>query len=296
MPNNSILQNQIYCINKYKNIKDKNISFLRLLKGKNKNVKQPAYLSPLDRDYILIIAQVKNDFSIFSPKNIYKNTIKFYLDLVNKLLKHTKYNIIIKTHPYEIKKVSNLSETTFFILNRELKYVDNANKRVKIIDNFSINSLIDNALMVITLNSQSGLQAAHRFKPIVCFGEAFYSHKGFTYDYTNIDEFINNIHNIKYSLDNYLNYCKFIDVCFEHLIGIGDEDKLKSILEKIIILNKKNNITLKTAPKIILNKEKTKISTKQILTKKIKKFFRSPIEFFVDSKIFLLIKRNTIKK
>ncbi len=304
LPNNSILQNERFCNIKSELVQDKSKKFIKLANEKNKNVKQPKYFSPSDHGYILIIAQVRNDFSILSKNNIFKNSIKFYLDIIKKILNNTNYNIIIKTHPYEIKKVIENHLTTFYILNRELLSIPLAKDRVRVVDNFSINSLIDNASMVITLNSQSGLQAVERFKPVVCFGEAFYGHKGFTFDYINIDDFIKNIDKINFTLDNYSRYLNFMDVSFEHLIGIGEEDKLKIIFESAVNIEKIKSISTNNIP---VKKIKSKVCSISHATihhtlrsqqqsnifswRKTKKLFRSPLKFIKDSKAFSMLSK-----
>lgn len=300
LPNNSILQNEVYCREQLKLVCDKTKKFIKLKNEKNKNVKQPQYTSSFGHDYILIIAQVSNDFSILSKNNIFKNTIKFYLDIIDNILNKTKYDIIVKTHPYELKKVADPSLTTFSILRNKLMTIGNLKDRVRIVEDFSINSLIDNAYIVVTINSQAGLVAAGRFKPVVCFGGAFYGHKGFTYDYTNINEFIKNIDNIQITLDHYTNYLHFMDATFNHLIGIGEEEKIKKIFDGSVSITKKavdniknSNTDTQQRPKTSIFRMSSPIMVmSQLLLKnnifswrKTKKLLRSPIKFIKDSRL-----------
>lgn len=273
LPNNSILQNDLYCKKQFKLTCNSKKKFIKLKNAKNKNVKQPAYYSPSKHNYILIIAQVCNDFSVLSKRNVFKNTIKLYLDIIHNILKKTNYNIVVKTHPYEIKKVADPLLTTKSILRQELEKIEELDKRVYIVEDYSIDSLIDNAHIVVTINSQGGLQAAGRFKPVVCFGEAFYGHKGFTFDYTNINDFIENIDNINMTIKQYTCYLHYMDATFNHLIGRDEEEKIKNIFEDTL------NIKLKP---------------KKRGWRKTKKFLHSPLKFFKDSKIYKKGKEITL--
>lgn len=306
LPNNSLLQNTVYCTSIASSLTNKAKKMVKIRAEKNKNVKQPAYYSLAQNDYILILAQVRNDFSIASKHNLHKNTIKFYIEIISKILSKTNYNIVVKTHPYEMKKINDISMTTYSILEREISRMNGWKNRITLVDDFSLYGLIDNAKMIVTLNSQSGLQALERFKPVACFGGAFYGQKGFTFDYSNTEEFINNIDNIKMDLAKYEKYLKFMDATFEHLIGTGEENKIGKILAPILNIvdspqhtnlptfNKQKSPTPPSKPNALSQNtklqdlDKKKISTwvlPEFNYKKMRKLFHSPLQFVKDSRI-----------
>lgn len=139
---------------------------------------------------ITIIAQVVNDFSIILTTGSYLNSVAFYKQLIDCLLQNKNNYVILKTHPWEIKK--NKSRITHNeIIQHILTKPYSDRSRFEIIESWDIDKLCNHSDYIITLCSQAGVECAIRGKKIIQFGDAFYGNKGFTHDYTDIKSFIN---------------------------------------------------------------------------------------------------------
>lgn len=162
---------------------------------KNKNVTQPIASSlPKFKNQskiILLAAQVVNDFSILVGHSGSLSSIYIYKNLIAEILEKTDFNLIIKTHPWERKKVNLQSSFSFDKLSKFLKsFPPEMSERVLLVEHENLYNLFSLSDYFVTLCSQSGLEAAlEGFKPVI-IGEAFYSNAGFTSDYSNVDGFI----------------------------------------------------------------------------------------------------------
>ena len=162
---------------------------------------------------------------------------------------------------------------------------------------------------MITLNSQTGIEASSRCKPVVCFGSAFYGGKGFTYDYEDIDTYIQDISNIHFSIDNLLAYKNYKKNIFSHLIGTGEDYKVEKIFQilGVRLIAKKviaNEVTKSVeSPKKpikqvnLKNIKETKVvnDKQQDIPKNlrlIRKLYRDPKRFFLDTRFIKNIKER----
>lgn len=287
--NNSVLRSNQFCREKLKSSTAPSSSiYSKLFNAKNKNVKKIPYLSMDHAGYCLILAQVCNDYAITSSHNHFKNSIKFYIKLVGELLKHTKTNIVIKTHPYEATKLAADVQGTYAAL---MEYKNNLpedlGKRLMIVDNYSIDGLIDASRYIVTLNSQSGLEALQRGKPVVCFGGAFYQGKGFTYDFDSIEEFIKVERDIALSPKMFNFFLDFMYVSFNHLIGTNEEFKLEKIFESTKHSFAKRAAGTPVNGSLKASSKKVKTKNKRIY-RLARKFLTNPRRFFADSRFGLL--------
>jgi hypothetical protein len=198
----------------------------------NKNVVQPPSTSLKkflhNAETVLLIGQVVNDFSILLGKSTSLSSIYIYKHLIYQMLKQTEYNIIIKTHPWENKKVHLTSPFTRNKLSDFLKSLPQEfADRVLLVEHENLYNLFELSNYVLTLCSQSGLEAAlEGFKPII-LGKAFYSHAGFTSDYSTVESLVaamvagqcNNV----LTLEEYRNFELFITSFFQrHTISVHD--------------------------------------------------------------------------
>lgn len=235
LPNNSILKSDRY-IDYQKSLV--NIDYLdainKLRKKTNKNVAPSPYLTISKHNYCLLITQVSNDFAIASEANPFKNSIAFYLDLVQGLLEKTDLDVVIKTHPYEKKKNRDGRAITYELLDDFLSTCPlEQQSRVTLVEDHSLEALIDNCKYAVVLNSQAGLEVLSRGKPLACFGNPFYGRKNFTHDYSSLNNFINNQHDIKLTASQVTAYWNFMSICFTHLVGANEQDKASKQLNKI---------------------------------------------------------------
>lgn len=186
IPNASLLG----CDNYYNNIKidsdtydrDRIKAINKIALSSNLNVKQPASIGKVfcKEDFVLIVGQVVNDFSVLGYGDSGLSTLALYSDLILKVLNETELNLVFKAHPWERKKKNlNSSVTADFLESRFAKWIGS---RLFIVEDYNIEDLFSQARCVVLINSQSGIEAAwHGIKPIV-LGDPFYGKKGFTVD------------------------------------------------------------------------------------------------------------------
>lgn len=186
----------------------RNIAFSSIRNMKNKNVQQPpssgVRVFANGRRTLLLLGQVLNDFSLLEYKGVGLCSIEFYIRFLDSMLKGTDLNIIVKTHPWETKKVHLKSEVTFGRLSTRFEGCD----RVKIVSDWPIADLFQEADCVATINSQSGIEAALAGFKVLQVGDAFWGEKGFSHDLTPRDEhgwlrILSNPHQWRLSLSEY---------------------------------------------------------------------------------------------
>lgn len=283
----------------------------KYLMTQNLNVKQPertgTQLFNNNQKTILIIGQVVNDFSLIE-NDIY--SIDIYIELIEKIMAKTNYNVIFKSHPWESHK-ANLKKA--FTLDKVSKKIA-ANDRLKYTDNFNICELFDQVSHVILINSQAGIDAAwNGIRPIV-LTRAFYSQKGFTFDAGCIDraiEYIKNTEDSTLTIDEFKLFEQYLIRSFlGHLISKFPSGKVA--LSKIFNYEKqiplyrreqKNNPKPIATPEIkpeakpikdrqkeskaiVIVRNQNEIQKKE--NKLLIKFKRDPISYFLDSKYLLL--------
>lgn len=154
---------------------------------KNKNVQQPApsgeQLFSSQHKIALILGQVLNDFSLIEYKMHGLNSINFYVRLIDLIIETTEMNVVFKAHPWERKKHNLKSSITADYLREHYK----GNNRILIIEDCNIYNLFEQVDCVLTINSQSGIEAAlYGFRPLQA-GDAFWGGRGFSFD-TNIND------------------------------------------------------------------------------------------------------------
>ncbi|CNK61327.1 Capsule polysaccharide biosynthesis protein [Yersinia mollaretii] len=302
----------------------------KVILSNNKNVIQPKNRQKIKsrgRKVITIIGQVYNDYSIIGTATKYLSSINFYKELILKLLQDDSNYIVFKAHPWERNKTKSKIAPTFESLSKLKESLDiEKRERLFITENFNLSDLINQSEHIITLCSQSAIEAAFLgIKPIQ-LGNAFYGKKGFTYDYNHIDDFLDDLNKNKLSrvltLDEYKNLEIFLMKFLEselvsvHKSGISTiERKLKlypyvklakaetpiidSVLknEKQITTTFDNSIT-KTEVNIgknailtsnLFKKINVVIANKdKVLFKKFNKLKNNPNSFLSDSKYKLL--------
>lgn len=203
----------------------------KIVEMRNKNVCQPKVSSlPKFRDpskkTILIAAQVVNDYSILVGNSSSLSSIYLYKHLIKELIEKTSFNIIVKTHPWERKKVNLKSSFTFSkLLNFSSSFSTEFADRILIIEDENLYNLFSVSDYFFTLCSQSALEAAlEGFKPVI-IGKSFYSEAGFTSDFESIDDFIESLSDGMCSpsltLDEYRSFESFILAFFQgHTVSV----------------------------------------------------------------------------
>jgi len=186
-------------------------------------------------------SQLKYDKTIFVPLQVAFDQVvvydskfnnKTFIEEVMKIF--TKYfknwNIIFKCHPKE-EKSGILRQTGNWIQdnisNNNMYLIRGAEESP------NTQNLIQHADLVWVNNSQAGLEACLLDKPVVVFGDAFYSKKGFTLEYNKYinwkeiklnPESIKNIDQVK------LWFYYFYKWLYNKSFTKQDEEKIKNIL------------------------------------------------------------------
>jgi len=129
---------------------------------------------PEGKKIILYAAQIDTDTNIVFYSRRYDNNKDLIVKLENIISRHKNACLLIKLHPEDI--------------NRKNEFEKLLSKHSAIIDNISIQSLLQAVDIVVVRNSTVGLEALTYFKPVIALGSAIYSHKGLTYDVSTDEE------------------------------------------------------------------------------------------------------------
>lgn len=121
-----------------------------------------------DATVVLFPFQIEWDSNILLNSPTYKKMLEIIKDLQYIIRSMTNVVLIVKPHPEDRDRLAEIRSAC-----TENCYVST---------DLSINSLLDTADAVVTINSTVGLEALIRHKPVVTLGHSAYSEKGFTYD------------------------------------------------------------------------------------------------------------------
>jgi len=263
----------------------------------NKNVKQPKSKELInfknDKETILILGQVINDFSILETNLNNINSLSIYKELISKILIETDYNIIFKAHPWEKNKVnigkSFTKDELLTYINRE--FPNELNSRVYIVENYNLYGLFESSKYIISICSQSLIEAGLSGKKTFQLGRAFFGGKGFTYDIDSVDDFIKHVKSNAQSMLSLNEYDKLLDfltvILQNHLVSIhpsGESyiSKIFSFRGSVKSINKKENNLIEEDR--ILNKIIENMVYLVASKEKIRKIKRDPRKYFRDAK------------
>lgn len=142
---------------------------------------------------ILLLTQVVNDFSLLVDSNMTLGSVGFYKELIGRILDGTSCNILVKTHPYEARKLQGEN-----ITNNEIgRYIENLSpdkrRRIRLLCDYPLQNLFSHSDCAVTLSSQSGLEALYHGLPVCLLSDAFYARHGFTHDFHTIDAFVRSV-------------------------------------------------------------------------------------------------------
>lgn len=275
----------------------------RLAEMANKNVKQPdangqKLFSPSDK-VVVIFGQVLNDFSLLNYGETGFHSIGFYTNCIERILAETDASVIFKAHPWEQKKAHIRASLTKDRL--EQRFAGNA--RLRIVEDYPISDLINEADFVVGINSQSLIEAAvGGIKPIQC-GNAFYGRKGFTHDVRKVGDIIaliNSSNGSYLTIDEYFHLETFLLKALDEWLipespatGIPRLEKKLGVIKKVVGKGvvgaktpppapKKESVAKIVVPEIVVHAEGKKESTSA--KRKFKKLRSNPKAFFRDAK------------
>src|SRR5690606_11332256 len=119
------------------------------------------------------------------------------VDVCRPLLEMARRNdieVILKLHPKEqMDRETRLGRPGKLTLARlqalmPRELLQHPNVIVDSENSFDTYALMDRADLIVTINSQAGLEAAVRGKQVLCGNGAFYGDLGFTHDYASIPQ------------------------------------------------------------------------------------------------------------
>jgi len=113
----------------------------------------------VENPFLLLPLQVNNDTQIIQNSN-FKDMYQI-LDTLAPLLINSGYDLVVKEHP---------EETSYVNYKKYSKY-----DHVHIVKNVDLNTLINKAACVITVNSSVGFQAIQKNKKVITLGNSFYN-------------------------------------------------------------------------------------------------------------------------
>lgn len=153
------------------------------------NHQMPIY----NKIYILFLAQVYCDSAqLFAIEGEFKNPIEIIETTIN-LVKDYKIPIVIKLHPKEIKGISPSYKPYDFSTYKRIKKLESENVIIDSENVYNTYKLIEKAQIIITVNSQAGLEACLYNKPVLTYSNNFYSGLNFTFDYSDKQTLQNNL-------------------------------------------------------------------------------------------------------
>lgn len=309
LPNNSDIKFKNYYQNTLKidfnsNLdleKEKIKAINKIILSNNKNVVQPKQSDKIYFDnsngIILVLGQVLNDFSILETRLKNISTISFYKELFVKIIENSNYNIIFKSHPWEQKK-ANLSKSLTYEELTNFINKKSYSKRIKIVEEYNLKTLINQSNLIVTLCSQSAIEAAFEGKKVIQLGKSFYGKKGFTYDFDSIEEFISQINSLvgTLTLEEYKYFEEFLVKVFQlHLVSVHPSG-IKVLEEKFKILT---SINIATPTLKLDDVKKTEVTKKVNKNKKpnVKPIKKNKVDkesvISTPEKINNILKNNT---
>lgn len=177
--------------------------FIQELKSNFINSKSDEHSVPIgasapecDRPNVLFLGQVLTDSSVIfglktwqSPLDVMEATVQW--------CQRSGYRLLVKLHPKESKGKATITDQPYNRLTyrkmQERPQLMNALRANQALvdknNTFDTYALIDQSKITVTINSQSGLEAALLGKPTVVCGDSFYRGFGFTLDVNCQEEF-----------------------------------------------------------------------------------------------------------
>jgi len=199
------------------------------------------------RPAIVFLAQVYTDASALFGLHPAFQTPESLISLLVDYAIDRGYDLIIKMHPKEFGKNDPVTKRsynslTWRKLNNDRALMDKIDKhdsiRVDHENKFDTTSLIDAADVVVTVSSQSGLEALARGKDTILCGRSFYENLGVTFNARNpemLRSFLDAVFLRKITRLNYKRIYKFFYIYFEKFCVPKTEASLFKLLKKRIL-------------------------------------------------------------
>lgn len=141
--------------------------------------------SKLDRPTVLFLGQVYSDASVIFGCNGYADTIEI-MESLAAVCKKLNFQLVIKLHPKENggcnpigKPYDKLTWRKMNASSSIVSFIDQGDVVCDHTNQMNTYELIKRSKLVVTLNSQAGLEALAMNRPVVVCGKAFYADSGF---------------------------------------------------------------------------------------------------------------------
>jgi len=173
-----------------------------------------------EQPIVLFLGQVYTDASVIFGRNSEKDPVDL-IEAVSAVCDGLDYKLVVKLHPKENGGSNPIwmpyNQLTQRKINQSASLAQSIQSGHILCDaenDFDTYDLIRRATVVVTLNSQAGLEAAAMNCPIVVCGKAFYSDDSFAVDassYASLDEAIQAAIN-GWNPERHYNACEYLDV------------------------------------------------------------------------------------
>ena len=133
------------------------------------------YKKYYNKQYFLVALQTNSDSQVkfHSSFNSIEQFIKYVLISFSKYAPKEKI-IVLKHHPMDRGRAD------YFAYTKKLSIELGISKRVHIVYDVHLPTLLKNAISTITINSTVGLSSLYHKTPVICLGEAIYNIEGLT--------------------------------------------------------------------------------------------------------------------
>jgi hypothetical protein len=137
------------------------------------------------KPFILFVAQVYNDASQLFTLNDDISSPEEVIESVVNIAKEINCDVIIKLHPKEFNGKDPITRKPYDLITyKRIKHLESDHIIIDFNNSYNTFELIRQSRMVVTVNSQAGLEACLFDKPRFTYSKGFYSNLGFTYDYS----------------------------------------------------------------------------------------------------------------
>jgi len=155
------------------------------------------YQTKLYKKYYFVALQTYEDFQILHHSD-YNSIEEFIEEVISSFAKNAPQGtyLVIKHHPMDRGK-KNYER---FIMEKALKM--GVYKKIKIVHDVHLPTLLKNAIGTITINSTVGISSLYHNTPTLCTGRSFYDIEGLTSKGVSLDDFWLNYQKVDHELFN----------------------------------------------------------------------------------------------
>ncbi|WP_428738923.1 capsule biosynthesis protein [Sulfurimonas sp.] len=145
------------------------------------------YKTTVSKKYYFVALQTFEDFQIIKHSD-YNSIEEFILEVLESFAHNAPKDtyLVVKHHPMDRGK---RNYKHFVMLHAETL---NCEKRVKVVYDLHLPTLLQNAIATITINSTVGISSLYHNTPVICMGRSFYDIEGLTSKDMKLDDFWDN--------------------------------------------------------------------------------------------------------